>query len=109
MRRVINEGNAEKHLLHAVDSIFAAGWDLVKFYFMIGLPTERDEDVAAIVSLCAEALRRGKKLNPRAEINVGVSTFCPKPFTPFQWDPMIPLEETQRNPGILRDAVRRLG
>ncbi|MGE5047968.1 MAG: TIGR03960 family B12-binding radical SAM protein, partial [Deltaproteobacteria bacterium] len=109
MRRVINKGNAEKDLLHAVDTIFAAGWDLVKFYFMIGLPTERDEDVRAIVSLCAEALRRGKKLNPRAEINVGVSTFCPKPFTPFQWDPMIPLEETTRKHGMLKDEVRRLG
>src|SRR3954470_12244951 len=109
MRRVINKGNAEKDLLHAVDTIFSAGWDLVKFYFMIGLPTERDEDVHAIVTLCAEALRRGKKLNPRAEINVGVSTFCPKPFTPFQWDPMISLEETTRKQGILRDEVRRLG
>jgi radical SAM-linked protein len=109
MRRVINKGNAEKDLLHAVDTIFAAGWDLVKFYFMIGLPTERDEDVRAIVTLCAEALRRGRKLNPRAEINVGVSTFCPKPFTPFQWDPMISLEETQRKQGMLRDELRKLG
>src|SRR6266850_1695264 len=109
MRRVINKGNSEKDLLHAVDTIFSAGWDLVKFYFMIGLPTERDEDVRAIVSLCAEALRRGKKLNPRAEINVGISTFCPKPFTPFQWEPMISLEETQRKHGILRDELRKLG
>src|SRR6266571_3195536 len=101
MRRVINKGNAEKDLLHAVDTIFQAGWDLVKFYFMIGLPSERDEDVRAIVQLCGEALRRGKKLNPRAEINVGVSTFCPKPFTPFQCDPMIPLEETRRKHGLL--------
>ncbi len=109
MRRVINKGNAEKDLLHAVDTIFAAGWDLVKFYFMIGLPTERDEDVRAIVQLCAESLRRGRKKNSRAEINVGVSTFCPKPFTPFQWEPMIPLEETQRKQGILRDELRKLG
>jgi radical SAM family uncharacterized protein/radical SAM-linked protein len=109
MRRVINKGNAEKDLLHAVDTIFEAGWDLVKFYFMIGLPGERDEDVRAIVTLCAEALRRGKKLNHRAEINVGVSTFCPKPFTPFQWDPMISLEETQRKQGLLRDELRKLG
>ncbi len=109
MRRVINKGNAEKDLLHAVDTIFQAGWDLVKFYFMIGLPTERDEDVRAIVQLCGEALGRGKKLQPRAEINVGVSTFCPKPFTPFQWDPMIPLEETRRKHGLLRDELRKLG
>ena len=109
MRRVINKGNAEKDLLHAVDTIFEAGWDLVKFYFMIGLPTERDEDVKAIVQLSAEALRRGRKKNSRAEINVGVSTFCPKPFTPFQWDPMISLEETQRRQGLLRDELRKLG
>jgi radical SAM family uncharacterized protein/radical SAM-linked protein len=109
MRRVINKGNAEKDLLHAVDTIFEAGWELVKFYFMIGLPTERDEDVRAIVQLCAEAFRRGKKRQPRAEINVGVSTFCPKPFTPFQWEPMIPLEETNRKHGILRDELRKLG
>ncbi|HYS11398.1 MAG TPA: TIGR03960 family B12-binding radical SAM protein [Myxococcales bacterium] len=109
MRRVINKGNSEKDLLHAVDTVFSAGWDLVKFYFMIGLPTEQDEDVRAIVNLCGEALRRGRKLNPRAEINVGVSTFCPKPFTPFQWDPMISLEETQRKQALLRDELRKLG
>ncbi|HEX4382425.1 MAG TPA: TIGR03960 family B12-binding radical SAM protein, partial [Myxococcales bacterium] len=109
MRRVINKGNKEEDLLHAVDTIFAAGWDLVKFYFMIGLPTEQDEDVRAIVNLCAEALRRGRKKNPRAEINVGVSTFCPKPFTPFQWDPMISLEETQRKQKLLKEELRKLG
>lgn len=109
MRRVINKGNSEKDLLHAVDTVFAAGWDVVKFYFMIGLPTERDEDVRAIVQLCAQALVRGKKHNPRASINVGVSTFCPKPFTPFQWDPMIPLEETKRKHILLREEVSKLG
>jgi len=109
MRRVINKGNAEKDLLHAVDTIFEAGWDLVKFYFMIGLPTERDEDVRAIISLCGEALRRGRRRNPRAQINVGISTFCPKPFTPFQWEPMIELAETQRKQGLLRDELRKLG
>src|SRR5262249_41008032 len=82
---------------------------LVKFYFMIGLPTERDEDVRAIVTLCGEALRRGKKLNPRAGINVGVSTFCPKPFTPFPWEPMIPLEEPQRKQAPVGDELRKLG
>src|SRR5436853_2757190 len=108
-RRGINKGSAEKDLLHAVDTVFTAGWDLVKFYFMIGLPTERDEDVRAIVTLSAEALRRGKKLNPRAQINVGISTFCPKPFTPFQWDPMISFEGTERRQAMLREELRKLG
>ncbi len=109
MRRVINKGNEEKDLLHAVETIFQAGWELVKFYFMIGLPTERDEDVRAIVQLCAEALRRGRKHTGRAELNVGVSTFCPKPFTPFQWEPMIEQAETQRKHALLRDELRKLG
>src|SRR5437763_7417579 len=109
MRRVINKGNAERDLLNAVDTVFTAGWDLVEFYFMIGLPTERDEDVRAIVTLSAEALRRGEKLNPRAQINVGISTFCPKPFTPFQWDPMISFEETERRQAMLREELRKLG
>src|SRR5438445_9573311 len=76
---------------------------------MIGLPTERDEDVAAIVQLTAKALQRARKLKSSAAINVAVSTFCPKPFTPFQWDPMIPLAETQRKHGLLRDELRGLG
>jgi radical SAM-linked protein len=61
------------------------------------------------VQLCAEALRRGKRITRKAEINVGVSTFCPKPFTPFQWDPMIPLEETRRKHALLKDELRALG
>jgi radical SAM family uncharacterized protein/radical SAM-linked protein len=109
LRRVINKGNAEKDLQHAVETIFQAGWELVKFYFMIGLPTERDEDVKEIVRVCAEALRRGKRATPKAEINVGISTFCPKPFTPFQWDPMISLAETKRKHALLRDEIRGLG
>jgi len=109
LRRVINKGNAEKDLQHAVETIFQAGWELVKFYFMIGLPTERDEDVREIIRVCAEALKRGRRATPKAEINVGISTFCPKPFTPFQWDPMIPLAETQRKHGILKDELRKLG
>lgn len=109
MRRVINKGNKEENLLHAVESIFKSGWELVKFYFMIGLPTEQDEDVRAIVQLTAKALDLAKKHTPKAAINVGVSTFVPKPFTPFQWEPMIPLEETRRKHGVLRDELRKLG
>ena len=109
MRRVINKGNKEENLIAAVESIFKAGWDLVKFYFMIGLPTETDDDVRAIVQLSAKCLAKARKLRPNAQINVGVSTFVPKPFTPFQWEPMISLAETRRKHGVLRDELRRLG
>jgi len=104
MRRVINKGNEERDLLHAVETIFGAGWDLVKFYFMIGLPTERDEDVLAIGEVAHKALKVGRKHTPRATIHVGVSTFVPKPFTPFQWEPHIPVEETKRKQRLLREA-----
>lgn len=109
MRRVINKGNKEENLVNAVESVFRAGWDLVKFYFMIGLPTERDEDVRAIVQLGARSLRAAKRHVKGARINVGVSTFVPKPFTPFQWEPMIPLAETQRKHAVLRDELGKLG
>lgn len=109
MRRVINKGNKEENLLNAVDSIFRSGWSLVKFYFMIGLPTERDEDVEAIVDLTAKSLKQARAHTPKASINVGVSTFVPKPFTPFQWEPMITLEETRRKHGVLREALKKLG
>ena len=104
MRRVINKGNEEKDLLHAVETIFGAGWDLVKFYFMIGLPTERDEDVLAIGEVAHKALRMGRRHTNRATIHVGVSTFVPKPFTPFQWEPQIAVEETRRKQRLLREA-----
>lgn len=109
LRRVINKGNKEENLLEAVDSIFKSGWSLVKFYFMIGLPTEQDEDIEAIVDLTAKSLRMAKKHNRHAAINVGVSTFVPKPFTPFQWEPMITHEETLRKHEVLRAALRGLG
>jgi radical SAM family uncharacterized protein/radical SAM-linked protein len=109
MRRVINKGNKEENLLNAVDSIFKSGWELVKFYFMVGLPTERDEDVRAIVQLSARAFDLARKSRQNPRIHVGVSTFVPKPFTPFQWEPMIPLAETQRKHGVLREELRKLG
>ena len=107
LRRVINKGNEEKDLLHAVETIFGAGWELVKLYFMIGLPTERDEDVLAIGELALKVLERGRAYTRRARVNVGVSTFVPKPHTPFQWEPHIRLEETRRKQALLREAFGR--
>lgn len=109
MRRVINKGNEEEDLLRAVETIYGAGWELVKLYFMIGLPTERDEDVLAIGELANKVLARGRRHSSRARVNVGVSTFVPKPHTPFQWDVHIPLEETHRKQNLLREAFGRSG
>jgi radical SAM-linked protein len=105
MRAVINKGNREEDLLRAVESIFANGWSLLKLYFMIGLPEERDEDVVAIAALAKKCLAAARRVLPKgqgsAAINLGASTFVPKPFTPFQWEPMISREETRRRQALV--------
>jgi radical SAM family uncharacterized protein/radical SAM-linked protein len=109
MRAVINKGNREEDLLHAVESIFKNGWSLLKLYFMIGLPEERDEDVRAIAELARKCLATARRALPKgqgsAAINLGASTFVPKPFTPFQWEPMISAEETLRRQGLITAAL----
>ncbi len=105
MRAVINKGNREEDLLAAVESIFKNGWSLLKLYFMIGLPEERDEDVVAIARLAKRCLAAARRALPpgqgSAAINLGASTFVPKPFTPFQWEPMIRPEETRRRQALV--------
>lgn len=107
LRKAINKGNHESDLLRAVETVFGAGWELVKFYFMIGLPTETDEDVVAIVDLARKCADLARRHCAHPQINVGVSTFVPKPFTPFQWEPMIPLAETRRKHALLRERLGR--
>lgn len=109
MRRVINKGNDERDLLNAIRATFGAGWNLVKLYFMIGLPFERDEDVLAIADLCRKALAEGRKLRSTARITASASTFIPKPHTPFQFAPMIGLAETRRRQAILARALQGSG
>jgi radical SAM-linked protein len=93
LREVINKGITEEDLLAGCRDAFNAGWSVLKFYFMLGLPTETLEDVDAIIDLALRARReaQGKK----ADINVAVSTFVPKPHTPFQWCSQISLEESK--------------
>ncbi len=109
LRRVINKGNSEENLLAAVRSVFRNGWSLVKLYFMIGLPTETDQDVVGIAELAKRAHRVAKEIRREAMINVSVSTFVPKPFTPFQWDAMDDIPETIRKHDLLRGAFPRKG
>lgn len=101
MRAVINKFIPDEELLTMATQAYQRGWDHVKTYFMIGLPTERDEDVEAIADLAIRTVREGKKVNRRAAVRTGVSTFVPKPFTPFQWAEQIGIEETHRRQNIL--------
>jgi radical SAM family uncharacterized protein/radical SAM-linked protein len=109
MRAVINKGNREEDLLRAVESIFSNGWSLLKLYFMIGLPEERDEDVRAIAQLARKALGAARRALPKGQgsvqINLSASTFVPKPFTPFQWEPMIDAAETRRRQRLVGDEL----
>ncbi len=109
MRDVINKNETEEHILETVDVAFSSGWDRIKLYFMIGLPTETDEDVEAIARLVGRVrhVARGKRKGAR--ISVSISPFVPKPHTPFQWEAQDLPEETARKEGILREKLRMKG
>ena len=111
LRDVINKNVTEDDLLSAVDAAFAAGWRRCKLYFMIGLPTETDEDIKGIASLAQRVLDRARAIVPpeqRGAIQVGVSCalFVPKAQTPFQWDGQIAPEEALRRVKLLRSSVK---
>ncbi len=84
MRQIINKGISSEQLMETVHDIFSRGWTTVKLYFMIGHPEETMEDVQAIVDLCKAVLAEGRRIcGGRARVHAGVSTFIPKPHTPF--------------------------
>jgi radical SAM family uncharacterized protein/radical SAM-linked protein len=110
MRDVINKNVTEEQLLETARRVFSRGFSRMKLYFMIGLPTETDEDVLGIVETGRRALQVGRELIGRAAtVTVSVSTHVPKPHTPFQWCAMDAREEVQRKQRLLRDAARRAG
>jgi radical SAM family uncharacterized protein/radical SAM-linked protein len=109
LRAVIDKWIPDEELIDVTGQVFARGWDVVKLYFMIGLPTEQDADVIAITDLAKRVLKNGRRFNTRAHVNLGVSTFVPKPFTPFQWDRQITIEETLHKHNLLRDNMRQFG
>ena len=106
LRAVINKFIPDEGLLQMSAEAYRRGWSSVKTYFMIGLPTERDEDVIAIADLCLRTLAMGRKINPGAMVRTGVSTFVPKPFTPFQWSRQMTIEETMRKQRMLSEKFR---
>ncbi|MDD5344202.1 MAG: TIGR03960 family B12-binding radical SAM protein, partial [Smithella sp.] len=103
MRLIINKGNTSEDLLSTVDKIFAAGWKSIKLYFMLGLPNETKEDWEGIVNLGYEALRAA---NNRGQVTISLSTFVPKPHTPFQWQRQISPEETYERQDFIRKRIK---
>lgn len=110
MRDVINKNVTEEQLLETAERVFSRGWDRMKLYFILGLPTEEDEDVLGIVETGYRAMRVGRaKMGNRAKVTVNVSTHVPKPHTPFQWCAMDSHSEVQRKQAMLRQEAKRTG
>ena len=107
MRRIINKFITDEQLLETAREIYARGWVNIKLYFMIGHPSETLEDVQAIVDLCKRVLAEGRKLlGGKAKVHAGVSTFIPKPHTPFQWVAMDSVEQIQAKLDLLKRELR---
>jgi len=114
LRDVINKNVTEEDLIETVSRAFSAGWRRVKLYFMIGLPTETDEDILGIGGLVHRVQQAAREAVPASDrgsvrIGVSVSTFVPKAHTPFQWEGQIPTGEIVRRQGVLRSAMPRKG
>ena len=113
LRRVINKGVTEADILRAADLVFGAGIPNLKLYFIIGLPTEAPEDVDAIIDLAGKVrevqLRHARPAGRIGRITLSVNSFVPKPFTPFQWEPMEDAASLNRKQRSLEKAVRRIG
>jgi radical SAM family uncharacterized protein len=106
MRQVINKLIREEDLYTAVDSAFSQGWQRVKLYFLIGLPTETDEDVLGIATLAKACVEIGRRYHRNVTVTASVGGFVPKAHTPFQWFGQNTMEELRRKVILLKDAVR---
>jgi radical SAM family uncharacterized protein len=110
MREIINKPVSTEQLLETARGIFERGWHNLKLYFMIGHPSETLEDVEAISDLCKAVLREGRKIiGGRAQVTAGVSTFVPKPHTPFQWVPCDTIEQIEAKQDLLKRTLRGKG
>lgn len=109
LRALINKWIPDEDLLDMANKAYSLGWEHVKLYFMIGLPTERLDDVEAIADLTLRTLEVGRRYNRKAKVNTGVSTFVPKPFTPLQWARQASIEETEQKQALLEQRFSKAG
>ena len=108
LRQVINKLISDEDLFAAVESAYSQGWRRVKLYFLIGLPTETDEDTLGIVDLAEKTLEIGRKYHKSPSVTVSVGGFVPKPGTPFQWFGQNTEQELLRKIYLLRDAAKKI-
>ena len=107
LRDVINKGVTEEDLLAACENAFENGWSTVKLYFMMGLPTETDEDLAGIADLAYKVLNLYRKVTHKnnGKVTVSVSSFVPKSHTAFQWFGQLPIEEIERKQQYIKGLI----
>ena len=109
LRDVINKNVTEDDLLNTCRIAFEGGWNGIKLYFMLGLPTETDEDVVGIADLAADVLHVWRQSSPNKQrgvrITVSTSCFVPKPHSPFQWEAQVTMDEYRRRVNLLRDSI----
>ncbi|MCD8333625.1 MAG: TIGR03960 family B12-binding radical SAM protein [Clostridiales bacterium] len=111
LRDVINKGLTEEDILHGAGLAFEGGWQKVKLYFMLGQPTETEEDMRAIGELAEKIAKRyyevpKEKRNGKCQISVSTSFFVPKPFTPFQWSPICTKEDFLNRAHIVNETIK---
>lgn len=102
MRKVVNKKITEKDILDTSELVLSAGIENLRLYFMIGLPAETHEDIEGIVGL----VKKVRKISNRGNIILSISTFVPKPFTPFQWHPMESLDSVKGKLKFIKKALR---
>jgi len=110
LRRLINKGISEEQILETAAAAFARGWRSLKLYFMLGLPTETTEDIEATIELVAKirAVGKGTRGGP-PQVRISLSTFIPKPHTPFQWVAQESAEQLNAKHELLKTGLRRKG
>jgi radical SAM family uncharacterized protein len=107
LRKIISKNIDIEKLMDALRESYKSGWRRVKLYFMIGLPTEKDEDLENIVKLLYKVSNLRREVDGKdAQVTASINAFVPKPHTPFQWEPMEPLDILSRKKNLLRSAVK---
>jgi radical SAM family uncharacterized protein/radical SAM-linked protein len=109
LRRVINKTFTNADMIAAAEVAFSRGWNLIKVYAMIGLPTETDADLEELARLAEGILEAARRVgNRKAAVKVSVGPFVPKAWTPFQWEPFVPADELSRRTALLRARFSRI-
>ena len=103
IRRVLNKGLTDEDILHMAKEIYGAGWDLIKLYFMIGLPFEEDKDLEDLVRLAGRVAKTSRN---NGKVHLSVATFVPKSHTPFMWLPQISIDESRRRIEFVQKSIK---